>query len=105
MFRQIAPRDCEAKRGTAILGALRACGKHAALPRDGRRSKLSVESAARPRRITAMERHLVKAPTPGSGVGVWIPTRKPETTDEAGRFDDESLCYSRVAPVARHLAA
>ncbi len=56
-------------------------------------------------RLTAMERHLVKAPTPGSVVGVWIPTWKPETTDEAGRFDDESLCYSRVAPVARHLAA
>jgi hypothetical protein len=28
-----------------------------------------------------------------------------KTTDEAGRFDDESLCYSRVTPVARHLAA
>jgi len=28
-----------------------------------------------------------------------------KTTDEAGRFDDESLCYARVAPVARHLAA
>ena len=28
-----------------------------------------------------------------------------KTTDEAGRFDDESLCYTRVAPVARHRAA
>jgi hypothetical protein len=34
-----------------------------------------------------------------------IPTRKSETTDEAGRFDDESLCYSRVALVAQHLTA
>ena len=32
-------------------------------------------------------------------------TEELKTTDEAGRFDDESLCYTRVAPVARHLAA
>jgi hypothetical protein len=35
----------------------------------------------------------------------WLFDEELKTTDEAGRFDDESLCYTRVAPVARHLAA
>ena len=53
----------------------------------------------------AMERPLVKAPLCcGAGFRVLL-AEELETADEAGRFDDESLCYSRVAPVARCLAA
>jgi len=52
-----------------------------------------------------MERPLVKAPL-FAGVGFCCRLEEElKATDEAGRFDDESLCYSRVAPVARHLAA
>jgi len=52
-----------------------------------------------------MERPLVKAPLCcGAGFRVLL-AEELETADEAGRFDDESLCYSRVAPVARCLAA
>ena len=58
-----------------------------------------------PRLRTAMERPFVKAPL-SAGVSSWLLLEEePKTTDEAGRFDDESLCYSRVAPVARHRAA
>jgi len=54
---------------------------------------------------TAMERPLVKAPF-RCGAGFWVLLAEElETADEAGRFDDESLCYSRVAPVSRCLAA
>ena len=38
------------------------------------------------------------------GVGSFLPWEL-KSTDEAGRFDDESLWYSRVAPVARCRAA
>jgi hypothetical protein len=37
--------------------------------------------------------------------GCWLFDGELKTTDEAGRFDDESLCYARVVPVARHRAA
>jgi len=40
----------------------------------------------------------------GPGLGL-VFDQELKTTDEAGRFDDESLCYTRIAPVARHLAA
>jgi hypothetical protein len=54
-----------------------------------------------------MERPLVKARVvPFCGLGLSLLFNEElKTTDEAGRFDDESLCYARVAPVARHLAA
>jgi len=54
-----------------------------------------------------MERPLVKALVVLSvRLGLYLLfDEELKTTDEAGRFDDESLCYTRVAPVARHLAA
>ena len=52
-----------------------------------------------------MERPLVKAPHHRRAGFRFLLGQELETTDEAGRFDDESLCYSRVALVAQHLAA
>src|SRR5438552_11720950 len=52
-----------------------------------------------PCRIAAMERPVVKAPcVDGCGFSNRQCLQELEATDLAGRFDDESLCYTRIAP-------